>query len=273
MGSTIKDLRGFGRALKRSRINKGLTQEQVGKLCGGLTGDTISKLERGTKGPKPQTIKQLEKGLGISVKKYLNSGPGGEVMEGLQELTDQVRLLVEKVGKEGSINPALPDVAEGKGGKAQVVKAISDLQNRMDKVENGIANPGPAEDEIEPEQDTPDQTINKLLIEHEDLKKEGTFKNFDDFWSGESKEERRFKAQLLVDICNECDDLELDAFEQVKGGLLTSKTTRAEAIRDTIIEFCTDDISRDEAQNELEKYFKPANPGEDEDDQDFSEDW
>ena len=244
------------------------TQDKLAKMCG-VTGDMISKIERGIAGPKPQTLKQLEGSLGIPMKRFLDKGPGGEVMEGLQELTDQVRLLTGKIEAiekgQNPVNPALPDISETTGSKAQIVKAVSDLQNRVVELENGVANPGPAEDEIESEKETPDEVINKLLTEHEDLKKEGTFKDFDGGFFGESTEQRTFKAQLYVDICNVCDDLDLDAFEQVKDGVFSGKANRAEAMRDVIVEFCTDDISRDEARKELEKYLKPANPGEDQD--------
>jgi len=273
---TLKDLQGYGRAVRQARIRKGWTQDKLGKMCG-VTADMIGKIERGVVGPKPQTLKRLEGSLGIPIKRFLDKGPGGEVMEGLQELTDQVRLLVEKIGKEQApVSPALPDASEVKGTGAQIVKAVSDLQNRVVKLENGVANPGPAEDEIKPEKETPDEVIGKLLTEHEDLKKEGTFKDFGgSIFDGESTEERRFKAELYVDCCNACDDLELDAFEVVEKGFLSGSTTRAEAIRDVLVDFCTEDISRDNARKELEKYFKPANPGDDEDeeDSDFAEDW
>jgi len=263
--STIQDFQGYGRAVRQGRVRKGWTQEQVGKECG-ITGDMISKIERGVAGPKARTYKQLERVLGIPSKRFLNKGPGGQVMDGLQELTDQVRLLTEKVEKgQGPVNPALPDVSELTGSKAQIVKAVSDLQNRVGELENGTQNPNPAEDELEPEKETPDEVIDKLITEHEDLKKEGIFKDFGGgIFDGESAKERTFKAQLYVDICNACDDLELDAFEVVEKGFLSGSTTRAEVVRDVLVEFCTDDINRDEIRKELEKYLKPANPGDDE---------
>jgi len=266
---TITDLDGYGRTVRQARFRKGLTQEQLGKECG-VIGDMISKIERGETGPKPQTLKQLERVLGIVSKRFLDKGPGGEVMEGLQELADQVRLLGEKIEGRLAVNPVLPDVPEVKGDKAQIVKAISDLQNRMDGVENGIANPGPAEDEIEEEKETPDEVIDKLLTEHEGLKNQGAFKDFDGGLFGESKEERQFKAQLYVDCCNVCDGLDLDAFEEVKSGFLSGSTNRGEAMRDLLVDFSTDDISRDEVGKELERLLKPANPGPGEDKE---EDW
>ena len=268
--SAVKDFEAFGRTVKLARLRKNLTREKLGKLCG-VTEGMIGKIERGIAGPKTETLKQLEKALGISINKFLDMGKGGVVMEGLQELTDQVRLLtgkIEAMEKERSpVNPVLPDASEAKGDKAQIITVVknqgdklNDHDSRIAKLEDGIK----FEDEPD-EKETPDQIIKALLTEHEDLKKEGIFKDFDGGLFGESIEQQRFKAQLYVDICNACDKLELDAFEKVKGGIFTSDANRAEAIRDIIIDFCTDDITKAEASEELEKYFKLANPFDDED--------
>jgi len=266
---TIKDLQSYGRAVKRARLRKGWTQEKVGAVCG-VTGDMISKIERGDAGPKPQTLKRLEEGLGIPTKRFLDLGPGGEVMEGLQELTDQVRLLVQKFGNgQAPVNPVLPDASQAKGDKAQIINAVSSLQDRMDKYENGIKAPVPAEDETKTERETPDKVIDNLLRDQVDAKQGDFFKSFGGFWDGESKEQRRYKAQFYVDCCNVCNDLELDPFEEVKSGIFSGSANRAEAMRDALIEFDTDDISQDEARKELQKLLKPANPGDEDEDEEL----
>ena len=273
MPATIKDLLRFGRVVRRARIRKEFSQQKLGSLCG-VTGDMISKIERGAIGPSTQTLGKLEKALGISAKNLLEPEPEGEIMKGLQGIEDQVKLLGDRIGKmEGVVEgfkgkgqdpgkQTLPDASKATGDKAQIIKAVSNLEKDVEALK-AEAKERETEEIEEPEgPGDADEAIESLLNEYTELKKQGAFKDFDGFFEGE--EARRFKAERFVDCCNLCDDLDLDAHEEVESGLFGSKT-RGEALRDVIYDFAIDEINADKARKQMEKLLKPGSAGEEED--------
>lgn len=58
----------FGERLKQARLNKGITQDQLGQALGGLTGPTISAIEKGTAKTfrDPELILQAAQILSVS---------------------------------------------------------------------------------------------------------------------------------------------------------------------------------------------------------------
>jgi len=60
----------FGRALRKRRTKKNLSQEKLAELAD-LHPTYISMLERGTKGPSLETVFALAKALGISAVKLV----------------------------------------------------------------------------------------------------------------------------------------------------------------------------------------------------------
>lgn len=56
----------IGENLKRLRKDKGLTQKQLGSLCG-MADSAVRRYELGKSNPKIQTLHKIAKGLGISV--------------------------------------------------------------------------------------------------------------------------------------------------------------------------------------------------------------
>lgn len=58
----------FGERLKKARLDKGMTQDQLGQALGGLTGPTISAIEKGTAKTfrDPELILEAAKLLGVS---------------------------------------------------------------------------------------------------------------------------------------------------------------------------------------------------------------
>lgn len=62
----------FGKHLRRLRVARGLSQEQLGER-GGLSSDTIRKLEYGRCSASLLTLRCLAKGLGLSVATLLLS--------------------------------------------------------------------------------------------------------------------------------------------------------------------------------------------------------
>lgn len=56
----------LGEMIKELRINKGLTQKQLGDLCG-MADSAIRRYESGRANPKIETIKKIADALGVSI--------------------------------------------------------------------------------------------------------------------------------------------------------------------------------------------------------------
>ncbi|MGH9750804.1 MAG: helix-turn-helix domain-containing protein [Candidatus Polarisedimenticolia bacterium] len=66
------DLQALGDRLRRSREDRGLTQERLASRSG-LTQEMISDMERGTHHPRLDTIEKYARALGISVPALLDA--------------------------------------------------------------------------------------------------------------------------------------------------------------------------------------------------------
>lgn len=65
----------FGKALRRIRGDRGLSQEAFADLCG-LHRTYISQLERGTKIPSLSTVEQIARALAMRPSKLIAEGEG-----------------------------------------------------------------------------------------------------------------------------------------------------------------------------------------------------
>lgn len=88
--------RGFGRALRAARKQRGVSQEA---LDGVSSRTYISSLERGLKSPTLEKVDQIARALAIHpltllAYSYLASGGSDEVEEFLEQIRDELRQLV-----------------------------------------------------------------------------------------------------------------------------------------------------------------------------------
>ena len=67
----------IGENIKRIRKEKGLTQKQLGELCG-LADSAIRRYENGGANPKRETLKKIAKALDISYLRLTGEIPDGE---------------------------------------------------------------------------------------------------------------------------------------------------------------------------------------------------
>jgi transcriptional regulator with XRE-family HTH domain len=67
----------LGRAVKRVRVQRGLTQEQVSAVSG-LHPTYISDIERGARNPSWEAITRLAEGIGVPVEEIARSYDDGD---------------------------------------------------------------------------------------------------------------------------------------------------------------------------------------------------
>lgn len=61
----MPDLKGLGEEIKRLRVEQGLTQEQLAKLCR-VKAEDVQLVEEGEREPLRNTVVALATGLGVS---------------------------------------------------------------------------------------------------------------------------------------------------------------------------------------------------------------
>lgn len=62
---------GIGENIKRIRLEKGLTQKQLGERLGKISQQQIGQWETGKANPKIETLQKIANGLGVSIKELL----------------------------------------------------------------------------------------------------------------------------------------------------------------------------------------------------------
>ncbi|MBA7650248.1 hypothetical protein ES703_58051 [subsurface metagenome] len=254
MAFVVKSPKQFGKAIKARRLEMGLNQAQTAKRLG-LTRSGLCRLEQGHGGPKQETFNKIAQTLNIPKRKFTDwAKKGGDDMNEtateLKALRKDFAGLTEAlkgVVSQDTKNPTLPDTSEITGSKAQIVKAVADLQTRMDVVENGVANPGPAEAEVEDEESvTIEQNIESSLDEFEGTGEEIGF--FDDLFDSEEKDRLKKKAHHeSVELCNRHD---ADPYDEVRDGLF-GNPKRADKMADLFYDFARGSIDKNEATKDL----------------------
>ena len=88
-----------GAKIKEVRIRKGLTQKQLGDLCG-IADSNIRKYENNKQNPKIETVKKIASALGVGI----------EVLEGLEtfdsgeEFTKRRNEILNRISNKDTIN-------------------------------------------------------------------------------------------------------------------------------------------------------------------------
>jgi transcriptional regulator with XRE-family HTH domain len=85
----------LGENIRRARLNKGLTQEQLAELCDKKT-PYITSVETGTRKPKLPNIQQIAKALGVDYRTLLEAPPQAEEVS---EEFSQYQMAMQDIGK------------------------------------------------------------------------------------------------------------------------------------------------------------------------------
>lgn len=113
--------------MRRIRIEKHMTQEDVGKACG-MTGAAVRAYELGKYNPKPATVKKFAKALGVSPAELYG-------VKNDARISDEDLASLAQIETGGNINPdtarkiSLLAVYEklSPAGKEEAVKRIEEL--------------------------------------------------------------------------------------------------------------------------------------------------
>ena len=274
MAWVVTNKKQFGKALREARLERGLSQEDLGKQCG-VTGMNISRMETGQSGPGQHTFNKLIQALNLPKRKFTQWAKGeGEAMDAtgkqVEALRGDIAGLTEAIKgmiAQGGQSPVSAGVPET-GSKAQFVKALDNVEKRVEELEKRAANPVPVVDEIET-QESPvkDLDFEEALSEFEGAGKEIGF--FEDLFDAEEKVTLKKKVQDNSIML--CEQLELDPNEEVENGLFDS-TTRAEKVADVFYDFACEKISKKEAAKALKDLLGGEASPDDEKDED-EESW
>lgn len=77
-----------GEMIKELRIHKGLTQKQLGELCGGMADSAIRRYESGRANPKLATLKKIADALEVTIDILLGDNWSLYLPEFLKENSD-----------------------------------------------------------------------------------------------------------------------------------------------------------------------------------------
>lgn len=106
----------LGKALRRLRMRKGLTQKELAHLAGGMDNSQISAYERGAELPALRTLDRLLRVLGVDLVDRLEPSEGEDALPETTPLS------------EVEVNQGLNEIS-------QMVRRIRDHEHRLEKLE------------------------------------------------------------------------------------------------------------------------------------------
>lgn len=268
MPRVITNPKQFGRALREARVERSLSQEQLGKLCG-LTKGGVSAMERGETGPSQSVFNKLIHALNLPRRKFTQwSKQEGKDMEAtgtdlktIQEDIAGLKEAIKAMGGPGQDKPALTEVVGDKSTKGQIINAVADLAKRVEQIENGMEALGSEEVEEaveEAEVPTTQKSIEGVVDKFDKAGAEIGF--FDDLFETEEKTSVKEKAHHeSVELCKQGN---VDPDEEIKDGLFDG-AKRADKMTDVLYDFAREKIDKKEAVKDLVRFLAgESNPGD-----------
>jgi transcriptional regulator with XRE-family HTH domain len=234
MAWIVKDKKKFGQLVRKNRLQKELTQEELAGLVD-TSKNMISRIELGYSGPSEKTLNKLAEVLNFSIKGMSPSNIEGVIMEGMESLDQKLQVLMEEVSaikKQMSENPLQVNDDESHGRDAQVIRAVSELQNKVVELEQKQQGQS---GEVEVDEPLPEEALKEIAERYKGAATETGF--FDALF--ESTKLRKLKTRIFVDSYRFLEEQGVDPQETV--GADWGDETKADVMRDAVFEFAQSD--------------------------------